>query len=112
MVKKSKLAKTLRTMGTNITGEELELRINNALWLILQADFGITQSNWAREFEENEVVAGMKLVVALLKANGYHYSLEEVAENTDQVEILNFLVEYQKALFGKEEKTLEESEGK
>lgn len=114
MVQHSKLAKTLKTLTTDITGESLVLKINNAVWLILKAEFDITQSNWNKEFEENEVVAGMKLLVSLLKANDYHYALEDIANNTDQVEILKFLVDYQMALFGKEtiEETTDEAEGK
>ena len=105
MVKKtkvSKLAKSLKTMTTDITGEELELRINNAVWLILESEFGITQANWAEQFTTNETIASMKLIVAVLRANGHHYSLEDITENTDQVEVLNFLIAYQKALFGEE----------
>ncbi|MCW6660315.1 hypothetical protein NHG25_07465 [Aerococcaceae bacterium NML191292] len=89
-------------MTTDITGELLELRINNAVWLILESEFGITQANWAEQFTNNETIASMKLIVAVLRANGHHYSLEDIAENTDQVEVLNFVIAYQKALFGEQ----------
>ena len=112
MTKVSKISKTLKTLTTNITGEELVLKINNAVWLILQSEFNITQANWAEEFNNNEVVASLKLLTALLKANGYHYKLEELASNTDQVEVLNFIIEYQKVLFGTKKLDEEESEGK
>lgn len=114
MVKKAKLAKTLKTLTSDITGEELVLKLNNAVWLILQNDFDITQANWNEEFLANEVLSSLKLIVAVLKANGYHYTLEEIAENTDQMEVLNFMIEYQKTLFGSDEVSQEsnDDEGK
>lgn len=99
MEKKSMLAKTLKTISTEITGEALQLKINNAVWLNLLSDFEMTQSKWAEEFSENEVIASLKLLTSVLKANGYHYTIEDLAANTDQVELLDFVVDYQKALF-------------
>lgn len=99
MAKKSMLAKTLKTISTEITGEALQLKINNAVWLNLLSDFEMTQSKWAEEFSENEVIASLKLLTSVLKANGYHYTIEDLAANTDQVELLAFVVDYQKALF-------------
>lgn len=112
MAKVSKIAKTLKTMTTSITGEELVLKINNAVWLILQSEYGITQSNWSEEFNSNEVVASLKLLSALLKANGHNYKLEDLAANTDQVEVLEFIIEYQKVLFGTKDGVNEKKEGK
>lgn len=99
-MKQSVLANSLRMFETEITGEKLTLRINNAVWLNLLADYNLGQKAWLEEYEVNEVLASIKFVASVLKANGHETTYEEIAEKTDQYQLITFMINYQKALFG------------
>ncbi len=103
MTKQSVFANSLRTFETDITGEKLHLKINNAVWLNLLADYTLGQKEWLEEYEKNETLANAKFVASVLKANGYDTTYEEVADNTDQYQLITFMINYQKALFGNRE---------
>lgn len=85
----------LKKMKTRILGHEVELKVNNAVYLYLQSLFGLTQGSWSEEYEQENVIGGAKFVVAVLAANGYETTLEEVLENTNFIDIQTFLTDYQ-----------------
>lgn len=99
-------AKNLKTIKTDITGTELQLRINVAVWLILDKEYGIPQGEWTKAYEENRIVTMAKFLAAVLKANKYEVSLEEVMENVSQYELDAFIEAYNDMVLDEYEKDL------
>lgn len=111
----SVFAKSLRTFESDITGETKDYKINNAVWLLLKSKYKLTQTQWALGYEKEEVLYGVKFIVCVLKANGLETTEKEVLENTDAVDIMNFIVAYQTAMMSDgndNEEQEEDDEGK
>lgn len=85
---------SLKTFTSDITGEKKSYKINNAVWLFMQADYGIKQGDWIGELEKNEVLSLAKFATSILKANKIDTSLEEVLENTDMISLSEFVNVY------------------
>lgn len=107
---------SLKTFESDITGEVKDYKINNAVWVIMKAKFGMSQTEWAIEYGKEEVFYGAKFVTCVLKANGIETNETEVLENTNAVDLANFIAAYQVGMFPKkddeEENEEEKSEGK
>lgn len=106
----SVFAKSLRTFESNITGETKDYKINNAVWLLLKSKYKLTQTQWALGYEKEEVLYGVKFIVCVLKANGLDTTEKEVSENTDAVDIMNFIMAYQTAMLSDENNNEEQDE--
>ena len=106
---------SLKTFESDITGEAKEYRINNAVWAFLKSKFDLSQTEWAMGFEQEEVLYGAKFVVCVLQANGLEVTEQEVLENTNAMDVANFVISYQTAMLKKDNshvKKEEETEGK
>lgn len=49
--------KSIKTFKTDILGHEIELKSNLAVWLHLEADFGIKQGEWADVYLKEKNIA-------------------------------------------------------
>lgn len=107
---------SLKTFESDITGEIREYKINNAVWLLLKAKFGLTQTEWANGYDQETVIFGAKFIVCVLKSNGLDVTEQEVIENTNSSDIMMFVISYQAAMVesnGNKSKNQEEDdEGK
>lgn len=92
--------KSVKTFKTDIIGKEIELKANLAVWLYLEADYGIKQGQWAEKYNEEPFVTNAKFLASILKANGYKTTVEEILENVTESELELFSLEYQKAVYG------------
>ena len=111
----SVFVKSLRTFESDVTGETKDYKINNAVWLLLKSKYKLTQTEWAVGYGKEEVLFGARFIVCVLKANGLDTTEKEVLENTDAVDIMNFIVAYQTAMMSDEnnnEEQEEDEEGK
>lgn len=104
----SVFVKSLRTIKSDITGEEKEYRVNNAVFTFLEADYKLSQAQWAKGLEENETLYGAYFVTSVMKANGLKVSYKEVLENTTMADISKFIMLYQTEMFRLEDKENEE----
>lgn len=94
----SVFVKSLKTFESDITGEKREYKINNAVWVFMKSKFDLTQSQWATQYGEEEVINGARFIVCVLCANGLEVTEKEVIENTNAVDVINFTVAYQTAM--------------
>ena len=85
---------SLKSFKSKITGREKSYKVNNAVWLFLEADYGIKQGDWLKALEENEVLTMAKFTTCILKANKIETTLEEVLENTDVSALTEFVNAY------------------
>ena len=92
---------SLKTFKSDITGEEREYKINNAVWVHLKADYGLGQSEWAEKVTEEDSIYGVKFVASVMKANGLEVTEEEVLENTNNTDIGKFIIAYQTAMMNR-----------
>lgn len=81
---------TLKTFKSDITGEDREYQVNNALWLYMDSLFDMTQEKFDEELQNNITIAQVKFATAVLRANKLEVEYEEVMENTDPVTISVF----------------------
>lgn len=81
---------TLRSFRSDITGEEKEYKVNNAVWIYMDSLFDMNQTKFDKELEENENVALAKFTTAILKANDLDVTYEEVMANTDPKSVIKF----------------------
>ena len=98
--------KNIKTFKTDILGHEVELRCNLAVWLYLEADFGIKQGEWADVYLKEKNIASAKFLVSILKANKLQTTLEEVLENVTDTDLEVFILKYQEAMYGDQTATL------
>ena len=98
--------KNIETFKTDILGYEVELRCNLAVWLYLEADFGIKQGDWVDVITKEKNIAIAKFLVSILKANKLKTTLEEVLENVTDTDLEVFLIKYQEAMYGDQTATL------
>lgn len=109
----SVFAQSLKTFTSDITGEEVEYKINNAIWVILKGKFGLTQKDFIDKSPEEENIYSAKFVTAVMQANGMKVTEKEVNENVDQVDLIKFVMEYNKAISEKTAKIfgMDDTEG-
>lgn len=81
---------TLKSFKSDITGEEKEYKVNNALWLYMDSLFDMTQEKFDQELKTNVTIAQVKFATAVLRANKVEVEFEEVMENTDPAAISEF----------------------
>lgn len=81
---------TLKSFKSDITGEEKEYRVNNALWLFMDSLFDMTQEKFDEEIQTSTTVAQAKFVTAVLNANELSVDFDEVMENTDPESVVRF----------------------
>ena len=93
--------KSLKTFTSDILGEPIEFKINNAIWLLMETKFGLNQTQYVKGAEENENTYGAKFVTAVLLANGYKTTEKEVLDNTDPADIAKFSMAYNKVIMEK-----------
>jgi hypothetical protein len=98
--------KNIETFKTDILGYEVELRCNLAVWLHLEADFGIKQGDWVDVITKEKSIAIAKFLVSILNANKLKTTLEEVLENVTDTDLEVFLIKYQEAMYGDQTATL------
>jgi len=103
-MKMSKVFKnTLKSFKSDITGEEKEYKVNNAVWLFMESLFDMGQSEFDEELQGNENIAMAKFVTAVLKANELDVTYEEVAKNTDPKGVIKFYSDFFDIAFGEKE---------
>ena len=90
----------LRTIKTDITGEEREFRINNATMMHLKSDFNLSSLEFDELAQTDPHEAYAKLVVVVLKSNRVSVSYEEVMENTVFIDLVEFYNKYLSAMYG------------
>lgn len=90
MAKTSAFSNKLKKYKSSITGEEREYIVNNAVWLHLLEDYGMTSERFDEEVATNGPIALAKFVTCVLKANGVDTDLEDVMANTTDYEITEF----------------------
>lgn len=108
----SVFVKSLKTFESDITGEVKEYRINNAVWLFMKSKFGLTQTEWAMQYQDEEAINGARFVTCVLNANGLEVTEKEVLENTDVIEIQMFVNDYQMKMMPKPKEPEGKAEGK
>lgn len=87
--------KSLKTFESDITGEMREYKVNNMVWLYLEAKHKLSQGKWAAGIAENQTLYGSYFVAGVMKANGIEVTHKEVLENTNIIEIENFITAFQ-----------------
>lgn len=97
--KKSVFVKELKKFKSSFTGEEVEYKINNALWAFMERDFELTQNEWAEKFDGSKAYYGSIFATCLLNANGYESTLDDVLMNTDAEDISTLTLEYIQSLY-------------
>lgn len=108
----SVFVKSLKTFESDITGATKDYKVNNAVWLFMKSKFDLTQTEWAMQYAEEEVVNGARFVTCVLLANGQEVTEKQVLENTNAIEIQLFIGAYQEAMLPKRTEEEQEAEGK
>lgn len=81
---------TLKSFKSDITGEDLEYTVNNAVWLFMDSLFDMTQSKFDQELQNNPTTAMAQFTTAVMKANQLEVSYEEVMEHTQPADVAEF----------------------
>lgn len=102
----------LKRFKSSFTGEELEYKINNGLWVFMESDFDLKQSDWATGYDKQQAHYGSIFATCLLKANGHDITFDEVIENTDVEGISNLVLEYSERLHKEAVDELDEAKSK
>lgn len=97
--KKSVFVNNLKTFTSDFTGEEQKYKINNALWVFMERDFELTQTEWAEKYDERQAYYGSIFATSLLNANGHEVTFDEVVEHTDVQAISELIVAYTQTLY-------------
>lgn len=92
---------TLKSFKSDITGEEREYIVNNAVWLYMDSLFEMTQESFDNELQRSSNAAMVKFVTAVLKANKLDVTYEEVMANTDPKGIIKFYNDFFDIAFGR-----------
>lgn len=102
---------TLKTYTSDITGEERKYKVNNAVFLYLDSEFGLDQDTFDQLLEGNGLLAMAKFVTAVLLANGVDTDYEEVMNNTAARDIIKFYSDFFDKLYGRDlDSQVEEAE--
>lgn len=103
---------TLKSFKSDITGEEREYKVNNALWLFMDSLFDMTQEKFDEEIQKSTTVAQVKFVTAVLNANELSVEFEEVMENTDPESVTRFYNDFFDTAFQRPKRNeLEQAQG-
>lgn len=105
----------LKSFESDILGHVVKLTVNNAVYIHLKEDYGLSQKDYAEALEEDQNITGCKFVSAVLRANGYDADYKEVAENTTESEVWLFITQFQSVLWSvpdDETKEVEEDDKK
>lgn len=102
--------RALKTFTTDITGEEIDLKINNAVWIILKNKYKLTQQQYLESGEEEHVITSCKFIASVFEANGYKVTEKDVYENTDEIDIMRFNLAYN-TMLGEKAKDYREEDG-
>lgn len=97
--KKSIFVNNLKKFKSDFTGETKEYAINNALWIFMQRDFKLTQSEWAKGYDEQSAYYGAMFATCLLKANDFDVDFDDVLKNTDVESIGILIMNYTNKLY-------------
>lgn len=97
----------LKTFESDITGEKEKYRVNNAVFLVLEEQFGLSYGDFDKQMAENEIPTTAKFVTAVMIANGHDVTYEEVMKNTCVSDLLEFYMGFFDLAFGRN-KDLEE----
>lgn len=81
---------TLKSFKSDITGEERNYKVNNAVWLYMDSLFDMNQSKFDEELQNGSNAAMAKFTTAVLNANGVEVSYEDVMANTDPYMVIKF----------------------
>lgn len=81
---------TLKSFKSDITGEDLEYTVNNAVWLFMDSLFDMTQSKFDQELQNNPTTAMAQFTTAVMKANQLEVTYEEVMEHTQPADVSEF----------------------
>lgn len=93
----------LKTFTSDITGETEKYKVNNAVFLFLETEFGLTYGEFDKQLETNEGSTMAKFVTAVMLANGFDVTYEEVMENTTMSQIIEFYMGFFKISFGQDD---------
>lgn len=102
----------LKTFESSITGKKTSYNVNTAFWLYLEEDFGIKQGDLSNLYETENNLTTAKVVVCILKANKFETTLEEVLENTNEIELAQFIIDFQTALYDVDDNQTKEAKNK
>ncbi|HDJ2961757.1 TPA: hypothetical protein PP900_002519 [Staphylococcus aureus] len=102
----------LKTFESSITGTKTSYNVNTAFWLYLEEDFGIKQGDLSNLYETENNLTTAKVVVCILKANKFETTLEEVLENTNEIELAQFIIDFQTALYDVEDNQTKDAKNK
>lgn len=91
---------TLKSFKSDITGEEKEYTVNNAVWGQLDDLFNMTQEDFDKEIQKGSNRAMAKFATAVMNANGMNVSEKEVLENTDPKAVIKFYNDFYDTAFG------------
>lgn len=102
---------TLKSFKSEITGEEREYSVNNAVWLFMDSLFDMDQAKFDKELTTNPTTAMAMFTTAILKANQLEVDYEEVLNNTSPVDVSEFYnnffdIAFQRKVEDKKQKTL------
>lgn len=81
---------TLKSFKSDITGEEKDYKVNNAVWIYMESLFDLNQTEFDNEIAKGSNAAMAKFTTAVMKANGMDVTFEEVMENTDPRSVIKF----------------------
>lgn len=81
---------TLKSFKSDITGEDLEYTVNNAVWLFMDSLFDMTQNKFDEELSDNPTTAMAMFTTAVMKANKLEITYEEVMEHTQPADVIEF----------------------
>ncbi|MGX7091180.1 hypothetical protein [Hutsoniella sourekii] len=88
----------LITFTSDITGEEKEYKINNAIWILLESKYKVSQAEFGKLSAESENLWAARFVWAVLKANGIEVKEKDVIDNTDAVDCIAFVMAHNEAM--------------
>ena len=98
----------LKVYKSDITGEEKNYVVNNYLWVVLENEFGLSQSKFDDQLAKGESLTLAKFVTAVLIANGVDTTFEEVVKHTDSTQVTEFYDGFFKIAWPQAAKYLEE----
>ena len=81
---------TLKSFKSDITGEERDYKVNNAVWIYMDSLFGMNQTEFDKELQNGSNAAMAKFTTSVMKANGLDVTYEEVMENTTPKSVVKF----------------------
>lgn len=93
---------TLKSFKSDITGEEREYKVSNAVWIYMDSLFDLNQDEFDKELQKGSNAAMVKFTTAVMKANGIEVRYEEVMKNTDPITVIKFYNDFFDLAFKRE----------